>query len=87
MKTNVQPTSLLAYLDISDELGDRQKEVLACFRRIQPASNTMISNFLCLPINSIVPRIFELRKKKLVVESHRDTCQFTKRKVIFWKCN
>ena len=83
----IQETSLLAYTEILENLGERQMEVYKVIADIGPCCNTQIAQELNLPISSITPRVGELRKKKpvMVRESHRDYCPITGRKVIFWK--
>jgi len=64
MKTNVRDTSLLAYYDIKDNnaMSNMQEQV---FRVIlfsdEPPTNKEISTLLDIPINSITPRVNELR--------------------------
>ena len=81
-----QETSREAYLEIKKELGRRQKQVYEKLKELGTATNTMLSKALGLPINSITPRVFELREKKLVGVSHIGKCPITGRKAIFWKC-
>jgi hypothetical protein len=84
MKTNVAETSLLAYFDIEEELGSRQSLVLDAIRTLKACSNTMIAQYLNIPINCITPRVWELRERSLVTELKKDICPITKRNVIFW---
>jgi len=81
----IQDTSLLAYTEILENLGERQLQVYTAIAELGECSNTMLAEKLNLPISSITPRVGELRKKKVVRESHRDYCPLTGRKVIFWK--
>jgi DNA-binding MarR family transcriptional regulator len=81
----IQDTSLLAYAEVLENLGERQMQVYKAISELGECSNTMIAEKLNLPISSITPRVNELRKKKAVRESHRDHCPITGRKVIFWK--
>jgi len=83
----VQETSLEALESIRPTLNSRQEEVYEWLKKWGPANNTMIGQSLKRPINSITPRIKELRNKKLVIESHKEECPLTKRKTIFWKIN
>ena len=85
MKTKMRATSLTAFADILENIGERQMQVLKAFRKIQPASNLMISKYLGLPINSITPRVKELREYGIVIQDKVDTCEFTKRKVTYWR--
>jgi len=81
----IQKTSLEAYKDISNTLGDRQLQVYLAIRKLVEADNLTISRFLNLPINSITGRVKELREKKLVGVSKVGISKITGRKVIFWK--
>jgi len=83
----ITETSKEAFEEILPELGERQLLVLNALRRIQPATNSMIANYLNKPINTITPRMHELRnQKKLVKYSFTDVCPITKRKAMFWRC-
>lgn len=85
MKINpVRPTSLLAFVEVLSNLGERQLEVLKTIDKIEPCNNLMISRELGLPINSVTPRCQELRRKGLVKESFIGDCPITKRKTIFF---
>lgn len=80
-----QPTSLSAYHEIKPTLGERQKEVYEILSLYPDLTNTEISEKLGLPINSITPRIFELRKYGKVEESCKRKCRVTGRTVIAWR--
>ena len=82
---SLQQTSLDAYFEVTRTLGERHLQVLNCLNELKEATNLMIAQSLSLPINSITPRVFELRQRGLVVESYRDTCPISKRKAIFWR--
>jgi hypothetical protein len=81
----ITETSLLAYEEILETLGDRQILVYNALRRLKEADNLTISKYLNLPINSVTPRTLELRNKKLVTVSKVDLSPITHRKVIFWR--
>ena len=85
MKTKMRCTSLMAFDSIILELGSRQLEVLKCIKSIEPCSNLEISKHLGLPINSCVPRCLELRKMGIVVMDRVDLCEYTGRKVTYWR--
>ena len=82
----IQQTSLEAFKEVRQNLGERQKQVYECLKLIQPATNFMISRNLNIPINSVTPRVKELRDKKLVGVDFVDADLFTGRKAIYWKC-
>lgn len=81
----IQQTSLLAYESIQHELGERQKIVLDGLKDLGEATNLMIAKHLGLPINSVTPRIFELREKRLVEQSHTAFCKVSKRLAKYWR--
>lgn len=81
----IRETSLEAYEEIKGKLGERQQQVYEHLRWVGEATNNMISASLKLPINSITPRVFELRQKKLVGVSKIDKCLMTGRNAIYWK--
>lgn len=84
-KVKIQLTSLMAFAEVLENLGERQLQVLKALNEIEPANNLMISNYLNLPINSICPRVKELRGKRLVIKSHIEKCPITSRATIFWR--
>ena len=73
----IQATSLISYYSIITELGKRQKEVILAVKRIQPCNNLMVAKYLGLPINSVTPRMNEIRKKGIIVYSKTDKCPYT----------
>lgn len=81
----MQQTSLMSFVEIQHSLGERQKLVFGAIMVLKEATNLELSNFLKLPINSVTPRVFELRKKGIVVESSRRTCTVSGRMAICWK--
>lgn len=95
----MQPTSLLAYFsEVLPDLGDRQMEVLRVFiqNTAMDFTNTELSDELDRPINTITPRVYELRglgKKNplkdnpLLVESQTRECKITRRQAKAWAIN
>lgn len=86
MEKNIQNTSLMAYQEILENLGDRQFQVYSALRNLKEADNLTISRYLNLPINCICPRVLELRNLKLVGVAKVDKSLITGRKVIWWRC-
>ena len=83
---NIQPTSLFAYrTEVEPTLPFRQKLIFDEIARHEDVTNTEISHYLGIPINTVTPRVNELRKLGLVCESVKRECQITHRKVIAWK--
>ena len=80
----IQNTSIISYLNILEELGERQKQCLIALKKIQPANNLMIANYLHLPINCVTGRIYELRKKKLVRLDCIKSCPITNQATRFY---
>jgi transcription initiation factor IIE alpha subunit len=83
----IQPTSLVSYYEILPNLGKRQKMVLEVIENNPEITNTEIAAQLKFPINSITPRVFELRKKGLVCISRIRKCKVTGKNVIAWQTN
>lgn len=81
----IQETSLQAYEEIKEELGQRQKLVLNAIRELESANNRIISQYLRLPINSVTPRVKELREMKLVGVDRVDVDPVTQKNTIYWK--
>ncbi|MHA1676858.1 MAG: hypothetical protein ACTSU6_06740 [Candidatus Njordarchaeales archaeon] len=82
----VQQTSLEAFEEIKASLGKRQRQVYLKLKELGSATNCMLAEALKLPINSITPRVYELRKLRLVGVSEVGYCKVTGRKAIYWKC-
>lgn len=83
---NVQMTSLEAYADIKENLGERQMQVLNALEKFPNGlSNLQISRVLGLAINSVTPRVKELRDKGLVVFSHYVKDRVTGKRCMVWK--
>ncbi len=81
----VRDTSLEAYEDIQEELGDRQKLVLKAIMEIgRPVSDKYIAEYLSKSINSITGRRNELVEQDLVYEVRKGESEITGRKVIKW---
>jgi predicted transcriptional regulator len=85
MKTLVQKTSLIAFDEIQPKLGIRQLEVLNAFKQKENFTNYELADFLQRPINTITPRVHELRKFGLVKEHSRRPCKVTGRIAISWE--
>lgn len=81
----VTSTSLEAFEEVKKNLGERQTLVYKYLERLGPATNKMLARVIGLEINSVTPRIHELRKKRLVGYDHTDKCRITGRKALYWK--
>ena len=81
----IQETSLQAYESVLMELGERQLQVIRALNKLGQANNRMIADYLKLPINSVTPRVKELRDKKLIGVWDTAEDSVTKRQTIYWK--
>ena len=84
-RKGMQPSSLDAWKSIKENLGQRQKVVFRALQEIGEASNKQISQALGWPINTITPRVLELRHMGLVDFSREQTDLRTNRTEIVWK--
>lgn len=81
----VEQTSIEAYREIKPELGFRQRVVLNAIKELGLATNLMISRYLNIGVNTVTPRVFELREKKLVGVGKIEKCKISNRRAIYWK--
>lgn len=65
--TQMQMTSLMAYDTAKKTLNRKQKLVFEAVEEIGPATNRQIAEYLAWPINSITPRVLELRQKNKLI--------------------
>jgi len=99
MKTAIQETSLGAYFsDVLPDLGAKQRAVLRIFT-YNPAmtfTNRELARELRWDINTITPRVYELRGEgknnplkynPLIIESEKRLCRIGKRRSIAWQLN
>ena len=80
----IQLTSLEAYDMIVSELGTRQQQVYNIIEQHSNVSNLDISRILNIPINSVTPRVKELRDMGFVKFCCHKQDRITKRKVMCW---
>lgn len=83
----MQQTSWQVYqTEIKPNINAKQQVVLRALRRAKrPVCNQELSNELNQAINTITPRVLELRQKGVVEEAYRAIYPATNRKVIYWK--
>ena len=85
------PTSILAYAEVLENLGDKQNKVYAVIRRLGSCNNKMIARELNWDINSVTGRVNELCKDHIVMQSKKDYCPIVRqeenkdRLTVFWK--
>lgn len=78
-------TSRTAYRDIRDQLGRRQQQVLQVIERHpEGITNLEICYELGWPINTITPRVVELRTAGLVGLKEERPCKITKKLSKAW---
>jgi len=85
MKHKTKITSILAYEEVLNSLGKRQIQVLKALGKLRSATNMMIAGFLGWSINRVTPRVFELRKKRLIRQDKIGLCKITNRTAIYWR--
>ena len=81
----IQDTSLFAYSVATQNLGAKQKQVLDALRFFPDATNRELKEYMHWEINSITPRIGELRDQGLVIDAGIRPCKITGRRVHAWK--
>jgi len=81
----IQSTSLEAFYSIIGELGQRQQEIFNAIQKYKSVSNLDLSRLLQLPINSVTPRVKELRDKGLVVCNGYKIDRITNRRMKTWR--
>ncbi len=81
----VQNTSVQAYWNIEEDLGERQALVYNTIKNSpRSLTNTEIAKILNIPINTVTPRTNELVMQKLVEEKEKRKCDVTGRLAITW---
>lgn len=84
--SGVQQTSLDAFERIKPSLGERQRQVLRVFllNRRKSYTNHELARELKLEINTVVPRVYELREKGLLVLAGKRPCSITHHDCLAW---
>lgn len=80
-----QQTSLLAYTSIKGELGPKQAAVMEAIEEYGPLNNRSIAEHLGWPINTVTPRVKELRAKGKVEAAYIGTDSQSGRSAIYWR--
>jgi len=81
----IQQTSLMAFKEVKQELGERQRQVLSLFANAVVLSDQDIAYSLRLPINSITPRRNELEKLNLIIYCGTKKSTYTGKSVRIYK--
>ena len=79
----IQSTSLEAYNHATKSLGDRQRQVLEALIKAGPLTNREISKLIDREINTVTPRVKELRMRGLVQNAGHKIDE-TGRRAIKW---
>lgn len=83
-KKGVQPTSIESFKLLQESIHPHQKIVLKALRELGRASNKQISTALGWPINTITPRVKELRDIGLVDYEGEQFDSKTQRHEMVW---
>ena len=70
---------------LQPDLGRLQSIVFDTIKACPGVSNHDISRILCRPINTVTPRVNELRKMGIVVFSHYKVDDVSGMRVMCWK--
>ncbi len=81
---DTQETSIESYKLILPELGNRQRQVFDVISKMPNVCNYEIGVILGLPINSVTPRVKELRDLGLVVCVGTKLDKVSNRNVMIW---
>ena len=82
----IQETSLIAYEKVCENLTRRQMEVYNIFKRLRfPVTNAELAKVMGWQINTITPRVLELRKKNMIVFHKKRRCHATHQIAMTWK--
>jgi hypothetical protein len=69
----------------SKKLGANQKQVLDALRFYPDATNRELKEYMHWEINSITPRVGELREQGLVIDAGMRPCKIMGKRVHAWK--
>lgn len=82
----VQQTSKDAFHgEVVPKLGDKQREVLDVLAKFEDMTNKELSDYIGHPINTVTPRILELRRKGMVTLSQIRPDKTTGVRAMAWK--
>ena len=82
----VRSTSLNVYRDeVEPTLSARQEAVLSAFSRRENFTNLELARFLEWEINTVTPRVKELRDKGILEEHCKRTCRISGRTASCWQ--
>lgn len=80
----IQDTSKQAYAAYAPKIGHKQRVVLDVIESGNGMTNSEIASALHMPINTITPRVHELRKIGKVKEAGKRPCHITGKTAYCW---
>lgn len=84
----IQDTSTKAYReDALPTLSQRHSAVMNALGFLTSATNSELAHYLGWPINTVTPRIHELRKLGKVADLGKRSCEVTGRTAYVWTIN
>jgi DNA-binding MarR family transcriptional regulator len=67
----IQQTSMMAYLtDVKPKLNQKQHAVYRAIEEYGPITNKQLAEAMDLPVNTITPRVLELRQKNHIISCY-----------------
>lgn len=81
----MRDTSLEAYDNVQEKIGENQMIVLDVIRKLGAPTNLEIARWLQWDINQVTPRVLELREKNYVVECQKRPCGITGNTAMSWR--
>lgn len=83
----IQQTSIESFVKLRDtgDLGDRQLQMLRLIEEHGPVTNRELAMWARVPINSVTPRVLELRNMGFVRCAGKVYDAFTLRMVNMWE--
>jgi DNA-binding MarR family transcriptional regulator len=67
----IQQTSMMAFLtDVKPKLNQKQHEVYRAIEQYGPITNKQLAEVMNRPVNTITPRVLELRQKRHIVSCY-----------------
>jgi hypothetical protein len=81
----ITETTLMSWIALQPSISRKQRAVYQVISAFGPIDNVGVSRALGWPINTVTPRVLELRKSGLVIPHDYATSQETNRSVTRWK--
>jgi DNA-binding MarR family transcriptional regulator len=83
----IQQTSLVSWneINLAGVVGKQQAIIFTAIKQLNEATNKEIAAYTKLEINSVTPRVYELRAKGLVTRCNKRSCNISGRTANSWK--